>query len=300
VKIFVRLFVFTLLFAGAGVGSARADGKDCPQELGQFLGRRIPYKTYAQDEGTTLRQGKLLLSEMFPGQGQVVLGLEPNGHFYMVADGARFDGDPFTFTGRRHRGKAGGLALGERDSALFVFKDLPPKVVDQIRLSISNKKDNMFMLSCIDGICRIANQAGLQINDTLGNLGRAFMPGATLERILGSGFRLKDSKEPVNFEVYLPEGWTLEKLLEHQHMRDRALPGEVTKDRAQKLKDLLRNNRKAQLATGALGVGAIVIGGGTVLVLRPGQESEQDDQASGQTLLPEPDSKKPAGSGLNH
>jgi hypothetical protein len=147
-----------------------------------------------------LRKGERVASP----EGRLVLGIEETGHFYVVADGIRLDGQPLL----RTRVGPGGLT---NDGLQITFDAATPDQVARVRELMLARQGRFSVFGCVDQACSTLADAGIQLAEGGGVFaGRA--PDATLEAILARGF-VDATGQAVPFTVVRLGGGALEPLV---------------------------------------------------------------------------------------
>lgn len=110
---------------------------------------------------------------------ELVMGLDEDGHVFLVAGKARFDGEMMY---RASRVREQTTPFFENGVA-FRFTDVPQEKISEIEKSILTNGAKLRKLSCLHGACDILKTAGIEPTE-----GMRAIPSQALNGIIRSGF----------------------------------------------------------------------------------------------------------------
>ena len=189
--VFIFRIITALLLAQLWAGNG-----SCPTHAQRL--RRVTYEVFNQRVSVKQpkHQEELDLGRLFGGRDQVFLGLQPNGHYYLMVGNVRSEGDMLSTYAE--------ISVGESPSPspgyLIRFPRIPRKQVRQWIATMSRRTHvNGFRISCVHSACTALRDGfGIRI---AGSSGPDVLLTPALRRILENGF--VDAKgRPVRIEIY--------------------------------------------------------------------------------------------------
>jgi hypothetical protein len=153
-----------------------------------FAGKEVSYTHLLTHSIRTVRA-----SDIFGEEDQAIyLGITRGGHAYVVAEGARIDGDLLFRLGNRN-------TYSDLLEAGIVIR-IPVPQVTRALIELSEKPSRVVGISCMSAAYKCINRAyGIHFkNDVLASI----LPDATFKRILNGALR-DAAGSPQDYQIYL-------------------------------------------------------------------------------------------------
>lgn len=201
----VSFAIIVILLASWMVSPVLADqaadqAKDCQSRFSAFekahpITRFTPKKVV---------HGFFRTDELFGVRPEVVIGLHPNGHTYLLVDNLRYDGQMLL-----SKGTVNDRAILS-EGMILRFQDIPEKTVQDLRSHLAAKVGHkIWSADCIHGVCdRLKEGAGIRLAD-----GNSILPSSLFKAIFSNGF-VDSSNRPIRLEVYATNDHTIDAIYE--------------------------------------------------------------------------------------
>ncbi|MBC7386066.1 MAG: hypothetical protein H7301_07905 [Cryobacterium sp.] len=210
----LRVIIFLAASIGVSFSARSSDFTDCPSLLSEsFRGKQIEF-TRAELEKVG---GRFVpISSLFPEGYGLLVGIQEDGHVYLVADGIRYDGGSIYKWIIRKPHATNALPSGW----VMSLNGLSPDVVAHLRKNLSELSGlDRWSMSCYHGACSRLKKVGINLG---GDGSRAFFAATLFERMMNEGF-IGPASHKIPVDVFQLGNVSLKKIRNQIHADDTAL-----------------------------------------------------------------------------
>lgn len=200
-KSFLPLWISLTLILNEPIRLNAAEQTSC---ITQALQEMIADQPIRIIEDSSIRGSSrtVRIKDLFGGQPQVLLGIQTNGHAYLIVGDTRYDGE---FLSSRGRVRTQVSTLS--DGTIIRFKNLSPATIEALRQQLISKKDEMiWSSSCYSSACKQLEKGGIQLGK-----GNMVLPTTFFKSILTHGF-VDSSEKPIPIEIYRTQTASIQKI----------------------------------------------------------------------------------------
>lgn len=192
------------MFSNSGIA---ANGAECLYTIEDIL-LGEPIKVF---DASALKNsyGHVELLKLFGDTQEVLVGIEPDGHSYLMVGDVRYDGETFTAEGSIKTG-----AKTVRPGTLVRFLGLPPELVKSFRDRLAAEENStLWSTSCYSGLCQKLKNSEIHLAS-----GQTLLPTAIFRSIFKNGF-VGAEGQPSQFEIYKVAAEPIQEAYKHLQRR---------------------------------------------------------------------------------